>query len=100
MSTENYGYIQRYAAITGKGISCPYLGMGIDAVSKLYDLAQSGKITSAESIKIDYGCNCDIVFKGNDMLKFLQEHYPEYLEKYSPEIIPDEIYNVAAVDYS
>lgn len=50
MSAENYGYIQQYAAITGKGITSPFLGMGIDAVRKLYDIAQSGKITTAESI--------------------------------------------------
>ena len=100
MSIENYGYIQRYTSINGKGITNPYLGMGIDAVGKLYDLAQSGKITTAKSIKLDYGYNCDIVFKGSDMLKFLQEYYPEYLEKNSPEIIPNEIYSVATVDYS
>ena len=100
MSAVKYSYIQRYAVVTGKGISYPFFGMGIDVVRKLYDLVQSEKITNAESIKIDYAFNCEIVFKGNKLLKFLQKYYPEYLTQNSPEIIHTEFYSVSAVDYS
>lgn len=100
MSAENYGYIQRYVSITGKGITSPFLGMGVDAVRKLYDIAQSGKITTSESIKLDYEYNCAIVFKGSEILKFLQEYYPEYFGENSPDIILDEFYSVTAIDFS
>ena len=94
------GYVDRYVTIGGKGIEQHTLDMGLDAVRTLYKLAEEDKIPNAESIKIDYPFNCDVAFKGSELLKFLGEYYPEYLEKFSPDIDDNEIYNVLAVDYS
>ena len=97
---DGFCFIQRFVSITGKGIKSPYLKMGVSAVSTLYDLAKDERITNAESIHIGMACNCDIVFKGCELLKFLQEYYPDYAEEHASEIIPEEPYKVSAVDYS
>ena len=95
-------YIQRYIWISGEGFIHRYLGMGITDIMRLYDLAKNGEIENAESIKVDWGCNCDIVFKGINLLRFLQEYYPDYLSKYKPEIniISDALYTVSCIDLS
>ncbi len=95
-------YIQRYIWISGEGFIHRYLGMGITDILRLYNLAKNGEIENAESIKVDWGCNCDIVFKGINLLRFLQEYYPDYLSKYKPEIniISDALYTVSGVDLS
>ena len=95
-------YIQRYIWISGEGFIHRYLGMGINDILKLYYLAKNCEIENAESIKIDWGCNCDIVFKGINLLRFLQDYYPDYLNKYKSEIniIPDALYTVSGVDFS
>jgi len=40
------------------------------------------------------------MFKGVELLKFLDEYYPEYYAKYSAYIVPNETYKISAVDYS
>lgn len=99
---EDFEVLVRYIKIMGKGIKVPYLDMGLTATEKLYNLAKDGKIKNAESIKIEWEYNCDIVFKGSELIKFLQEYYPEYLDKNSNEndIDPNENYQVSAFDYS
>ncbi|HQM02137.1 MAG TPA: hypothetical protein PLH98_16550 [Ruminococcus flavefaciens] len=93
-------FMQRYIYISGKGIINHFLGMGISDICRLYELAQSGAVTNAENININYSYNCDLMFKGVELLKFLDEYYPEYYAKYSAYIVPNETYKISAVDYS
>ena len=97
---DGFCFIQRFVYISGKGIKSHYLKMGVSAVITLYDLAKDNRITNSETIQIGMAYNCDIVFKGCELIKFLQEYYPEYAEEHASEIIPEELYKVSAVDYS
>lgn len=94
------GFFNRYIYLSGKGIDENYLGVGIDAVLKLYRLAENGSITNAESVEVDYCANCELVFKGKELMNFLQEHFPEYLENNTVDIDPDDIYRVAGIDFT
>ena len=100
MENDYCGFMVRYIYISGEGITNHYLGMGISDVSKLYKLAENGKIENAESIKIECCYNCDIVFKGANLLEFIQKHFPEYLENNTIDINSDETYKVSAIDLS
>ncbi len=92
----------RYILISGEGITNRFLGMGITATGRLYDLAKSSAIKGAESVTVqnDWSNNCDLVFKGAALLDFLREYYPEYYQKNTDGIVPDAEYSINCVDLS
>ncbi len=90
----------RYISIKGDGLERGILDMGFDAVMKAYKLAQENKIPYAETVELDYPANCDIKFKGENLLRFIEEYYPEEFEKWSAKINPAGNYTLSCIDFS
>lgn len=90
----------RFIQIKGDGLENAVIDMGIDAVLKIWHMAEKNEVPYAESIKMSYCANCDIVFKGNNLLLFLKEHYPDKVQYFAEKINPDSEYTLMSLDFS
>ncbi|MDE5569423.1 MAG: hypothetical protein K2I82_02070, partial [Ruminococcus sp.] len=55
----------RFVQIKGEGLENAVIDMGIDAVLKIWHMAEKNEVPYAESIKMSYCANCDIIFRGS-----------------------------------
>lgn len=105
---ENYIYddflesvpAERFVTIKGEGIENGLLDIGFSAVIKIYEMAEKNEIPYAESIELSYCANCDVTFKGANLLLFLREYYPKEIPRFSDKINPDSDYTLLCIDFS
>ena len=90
----------RFVEIKGDGLENAIIDVGIDAVTHIYDMAEKNEISYAESIQLDYYANCDITFKGKNLLRFLKENYPDKLQEFEDKVNTDADYTLMCLDFS
>lgn len=90
----------RYVGISGEGLKNAIIDAGFDAVIKIYEMAEKNEIPYVESVKLDYCANCDLKFKGKNLLIFLKEYYPDQLQKFEDKVNPDSDYILSCIDFS
>lgn len=99
----------RYVLIRGDEIEDMIISMGIDGVLCIYNMAEKGEIPEAEKIEKTYCANCDITFKGKNLISFLYRYIEISKEKDSPllnmekikaVINPDNTYKLMCIDFS
>lgn len=106
--SENYIYddflegvpFTRYIQICGDGLENKIIDSGFDAVIKIYEMAERNEIPYAENIELSYCANCDVTFKGANLLLFLKEYYPDEVQELSDKINPDSDYTLLCIDFS
>jgi len=55
------------------------LGTGMSAVIRFWEFAKMG-IEGAVKYEYSFSCNVDVTIKGKDLLRFIEDKYPEYYE--------------------
>lgn len=90
----------RFVQIKGEGLENAVIDTGFDAVIKIWDMAVEKNVSYAESIKLEWCANCDIVFKGNNLLLFLKEYYPDKVQYFAEKVNPDSEYTLMSLDFS
>lgn len=90
----------RFIKIKGEGLENAVIDMGIDAVLKIWHMAEKNEVPYAESIKMSYCANCDIIFKGSNLLLFLKEYYPDKVQCFEEKVNPDSEYTLLCLDFS
>lgn len=90
----------RFVQIKGEGLENAVIDMGIDAVLQIWHMAEKNEVPYAESIKMSYCANCDIIFRGNKLLLFLKEYYPYKLQYFAEKVNPDSEYTLMSLDFS
>lgn len=90
----------RFVQIKGEGLENAMIDMGINAVLKIWNMAEKNEVPYAESIKMSYCANCDIIFKGNNLLLFLKEYYPDKVQYFTEKVNPDSEYTLMSLDFS
>ncbi len=90
----------RFVQINGEGLENAVIDMGINAVLKIWHMAEENEVPYAESIKMNYCANCDIVFKGSNLLLFLKEYYPDKVQYFAEKVNPNSEYTLMCLDFS
>lgn len=90
----------RFVQIKGEGLENAVIDMGIDAVLKIWHMAEKNEVPYAESIKMSYCANCDIIFRGSNLLLFLKEYYPDKVQYFVEKVNPDSEYTLMSLDFS
>lgn len=90
----------RFVQIKGEGLENAVIDMGIDAVLKIWNMAEKNEISYAESVEMHWCANCDIIFRGSNLLLFLNEHYPDKLQYFAEKVNPDGEYTLMSLDFS
>lgn len=76
------------------------LGAGMAAVCRFAGLADEGIVGAKETVKSFY-CNRDVYIDGNNLLRFIEKEYPDYLDKATSVINSDNsIYKIVCYDMS
>ncbi|MCM1325014.1 MAG: hypothetical protein NC094_13285 [Bacteroidales bacterium] len=94
----------RFVGIQGDGLegfaTNAIIDAGLDAVSRIYGMAEKSEIPYAEGIELDYFANCKISFKGKNLLRFLKEYYPDKFRELEDIVNPDGDYTLMCLDFS
>lgn len=90
----------RFVKIKGEGLENAVIDTGINAVLKIWDMAEKNEVPYAESIKMSYCANCDIIFKGSNLLLFLKEYYPDKVQYFAEKVNTDSEYTLMCLDFS
>lgn len=90
----------RFVKIKGEGLENAVIDTGINAVLKIWDMAEKNEVPYAESIKMSYCANCDIIFKGSNLLLFLKEYYPDKVQYFAEKVNADSEYTLMCLDFS
>lgn len=90
----------RFIQINGEGLENAVIDTGIDAVLKIWHMAEKNEVPYTESIKMSYCANCDIVFKGSNLLLFLKEYYPDKVQCFAEKINSGAEYTLLCIDFS
>lgn len=90
----------RFVQIKGEGLENAVIDMGIDAVMKIWHIAEKNEVPYAESIEMHWCANCDITFKGNNLLLFLKKYYPDKVQYFAEKVNPDSEYTLMSLDFS
>ncbi len=90
----------RFVQIKGEGLENAVIDMGIDAVLKIWHMAEKNEVPYAKSIKMSYCANCDIIFMGSNLLLFLKEYYPDKVQYFAEKVNPYSEYTLMNFDFS
>ncbi|MDE7105528.1 MAG: hypothetical protein K2O36_06575 [Ruminococcus sp.] len=90
----------RFVRVRGEGLENSIIDTGVNAVLTLWCMAEKNEVPYAESIELDYCANCDITFKGDNLLLFLEEYYPNEVQKFESLISLDSDYTLSCIDFS